>query len=147
MTAYELADLAFALGDRIDFHWGLFITVHLALLGAIVYIDRPLRRLEKVATLLLYLGFAGINYQQMNNQVTMLDMVYQDVQRLAAQASYVDSAILQRMAYDAEMGRIPLARLSLVGSHVFMLVIVSLSILFDNKIIRHESKTDSAETR
>ena len=138
MTAYELADLAVTLGNRIDFHWGLFITVHLALLGAIVYIDRPLRGVEKVATLLLYIGFASINYQQMSNQVELLNAVYEDVVTMAALPQHASAAVIQRMNDEAEMGRIPLARLMLISSHLFMFVVASLSIIFDNKIINHD---------
>jgi hypothetical protein len=37
MTPYELLDLALSLSNRIDTHWTLFISVHLALIGGIIY--------------------------------------------------------------------------------------------------------------
>ncbi|MGI9259300.1 MAG: hypothetical protein ACR2QQ_10720 [Gammaproteobacteria bacterium] len=138
MTPYELADLTITLGNRIDFHWGLFITVHLALLGAIIYIDRPLRRLEKVGTLLLYLGFAAINYQQMAAQIETLDSVYQDVVQIAATPDYADSVVIQRMATEANLGRIAWAQNLLVVSHLFMFFVVTLSIVFDRKVIQRD---------
>ncbi len=47
MTPYELLDLALSLSNRIDTHWALFISVHLALIGGIIYVDRPLSKREK----------------------------------------------------------------------------------------------------
>jgi len=61
MSAYESLDLYFSIANRIDLQWGLFITVHLALFGGIIYVDRPLRTLEKVGAILLYTGFATVN--------------------------------------------------------------------------------------
>ena len=49
MTPYELLDLALSLSNRIDTHWTLFISVHLALIGGIIYVDRPLAKNEKFA--------------------------------------------------------------------------------------------------
>ncbi len=36
-----LVELALDIGNRVDVQWELFVTVHFALLGAIVYLDQP----------------------------------------------------------------------------------------------------------
>jgi hypothetical protein len=71
MTAYELIDLAVGIGNRIDVQLGIFITVHLAIFGGIIYVDRPLTRTEKVASLFIYSLFAYLNYRIMANQLTL----------------------------------------------------------------------------
>jgi hypothetical protein len=38
MTAYELFDIALGISNRIDVQWGLFITIHLAIFGGIIYV-------------------------------------------------------------------------------------------------------------
>ena len=47
MTLYQLLDLSLSLSNRIDTHWALFISVHLALVGGIIYVDRPLLAKKK----------------------------------------------------------------------------------------------------
>jgi hypothetical protein len=138
VSAYEAVELALILGNRIDFHWGLFITVHLALFGAIVYIDRPLRRVEKLASLMLYVGFATVNYLQMSNQVNLLDAIYADITELSIQDEHANTVVIQHLATEAERGQIPLARRVLVFSHVIMLILVALSVIFDGRIIQRE---------
>ena len=61
MNAYELLELANNVNNRIDVQLGLFITIHLALFGGIIYVDRPLRTVEKLFGILIYTGFAILN--------------------------------------------------------------------------------------
>lgn len=68
MEMYQLLDIAVSLSNRLDTHWTLFISVHLALIGGIIYVDRPLQKPEKIAALLVYTGFAVINSLMMINQ-------------------------------------------------------------------------------
>jgi hypothetical protein len=132
---YELINIALSIGNRIDLQWTLFITVHLALLGAIVYIDRPLRKFEKIAALMIYCGFAFINFQQMNNQVLMVGSVYSDVLRLSTEGPNKNLAIVQRMANEAKLDRSGIQRNVLISSHVFMFLLVVVSVIFDRKLI------------
>jgi hypothetical protein len=136
MTPAEVVELALAIGNRIDLQWGLFITVHLALLGAIVYIDRPLKRTEKIAALLMYLGFASVNYQQMSSQLMLIDAAYEDAYQLASDSERPASELINRMALQHEQGRAKWSRWILNGSHVLMIVLVFLSIIFDQALVR-----------
>ena len=76
MSPYELLDLALSLNNRIDNHWTLFITVHLALIGGLIYVDRPLLKNEKLAAVIIYTGFAVINFLMMLHQEQFLGSVY-----------------------------------------------------------------------
>jgi Ca2+/Na+ antiporter len=147
VTGYEIIDIALSIGNRIDLQWGLFITVHVALLGAIVYIDRPLRRVEKIAALLMYCGFALVNYQQMNSQLRLVGSAYADIELLSHQDEYQNIVVIQKMAGEAQQGRAEKSHLVLTSSHVFMFVLVFVSIIFDSKILSRETpKREPADT-
>jgi Na+/proline symporter len=135
MSEFELVQLALSIGNRIDLHWGLFVTVHVALLGAIVYVDRPLRPVEKIAALLMYFGFALVNYMQMQNQVLLLGAAYADIAAAAVQEANSAAAIIQRMALEHAGGRSATMQTVLVVSHLFMLLVVVLSVVFDRRML------------
>lgn len=42
--------------------WGLFIAVHQALFAGAIYIDRPMRVPGNQGAMMLYSGFAAVNY-------------------------------------------------------------------------------------
>ena len=79
MTAYELLDLSISIGNRIDLQLSVFITVHLAIFGGIVYVDRPLRSTEKVASLLLYSVFAALNLRIMQTQLGLDESIAREI--------------------------------------------------------------------
>ena len=47
MSPSEIAELAIDISNRVDMQWGLFVTVHMAVIGAIVYLDKPMLKIEK----------------------------------------------------------------------------------------------------
>ncbi|MEM7358910.1 MAG: hypothetical protein AAF431_07430 [Pseudomonadota bacterium] len=134
MTIYELVDIALKISNRIDLQWGLFISVHAAFLGAIVYIDRPLSRLEKLVALIMYFGFAAINYNQMDVQIQLLGAVYQDIVLAIQQGGSDVLNIAQRFSVEADMGRETISRRVVVAAHLLMSIIVLLSVIFDSKL-------------
>ena len=142
MDAYQLIDITMSISNRIDLHWGLFITVHMALLGAIIYIDRPLVGAEKIGAIVMYSGFAIVNYMLMLTQVEMVGATYADIAALASLPGYENVHIVQQMATAAEQGRSEQSRLVVMFAHGFMLVVVLLSIIFDDQItpIKAEKK-------
>ncbi|MEO1034521.1 MAG: hypothetical protein AAFX44_03060 [Pseudomonadota bacterium] len=118
-------ETALEIGNRIDAQWGLFITVHLAILGAMVYIDEPLHRFEKIIGIAVYLGFAFINLAMMQSQILLLDATYTDIVRFADEGA--DSELVQRMADLQRNGRGRVSRLVMNISHLVMAVLVILS--------------------
>jgi len=72
-------ELAGAAGGRIDALWGFFITIHLAILGGIVYVDRPLSISEKTVALALYFGFVVANYYGLSLQQDLLNASIQEI--------------------------------------------------------------------
>lgn len=131
MSFYELMDLALSINTRLDTHWSLFITVHLALIGGIIYVDRPLKRNEKVGAILIYTGFALINYFVMSNQIAILNSFYEQVISLKDDACCKDSVVMHRVVKQMEDGYESTMRLFVRGTHIVMYLIVLMSIVYD----------------
>ena len=142
MTVYELLDIALAVGNRIDMQWGLFITVHLAVFGGIIYVDRPLRLPEKVGALFVYFGFAALNYRVMSVQLGLFKSSYTEIADLAAGGCCDSNQLIEYIAADVATGRLELTDLVVVGGHSMMAFIVTIAIIFDKTIgskLRHET--------
>ena len=147
MTAYEMIDIIMSLNNRIDVQWGMFITVHLALFGGIIYVDRPLRVTEKSAALIIYAGFAVINYMVMNNQVIQVGHIYHDLVSLSDDLCCKSSELIQRMVLEVNNGRLQAIHSILWVVHGLMFVLVVLSIIFDQAISAiASSDTEASDT-
>lgn len=127
MGAAELVELALDIGNRVDVQWGLFVTVHLAALGAMAYVDEPLHPIEKVVALVIYFGFAGINFAQMHAQLALLHAAYTDI---AALAPSQGGALVKQMTMEHDAGRHRYAELVVMISHGLMLILVTLSVIY-----------------
>ena len=79
MTLYELLNLMQNTGFRVDAQWGFFLTVHMALFGGIIYVDRPLKKTEKIVAIVLYSGFALVNYFMLANQIELIHRIYLEI--------------------------------------------------------------------
>lgn len=140
MTPYEVISSLTLFAYRIDIQWGLFITVHLAVFGGIIYVDRPLQKKEKVASLLVYSGFTAINYMGMSTQIGVLDSIYQELIKLSSDACCVTNNIIQKLAEDGRQRSLGLIKTILIGVHCLMFVLVALSIIFDQALSRNPSE-------
>ena len=139
MTPYELLDLALSLSNRIDTHWTLFITVHLALIGGIIYVDRPLERNEKIITMIIYLGFALINYLMMKNQALFLGSIYQQIDEIKGEACCVGNHVIQYIVSLYQYKTPDKMIISILVAHVVMVVIVAISIVYDQAVPKNDS--------
>lgn len=134
MTPYELLDIALSVGNRVDVQWGLFITVHLALFGGIIYVDRPLRLPEKVGAMALYTAFGLINFRIMQIQVDLLHNAYREIADRMTLDCCANNQLLEYVATDVASGRFAFTELFLVGGHLLMAFLVVVSIVFDTSI-------------
>jgi len=131
MTLFELIDISQSISDRIDVQWGFFITVHMALFGGIVYVDRPLKTTEKWVAMVLYTGFSTINYIQLRNQFTLLLFSFDDIHTLAANQPRL--ALLdyyEKLRTSAAYNHVSFL---IAAVHVVMLFIVLGSIISDTE--------------
>ena len=134
MTAYELLDIALAAGNRIDVQWGLFITVHLALFGGIIYVDRPLRLPEKLGAIAIYAAFALLDFRVMRLQFGLLQSAYREIASRAGDACCAGNQLIEYVAADVASGRLGVAEGVIVGGHLIMATLVVLCIVFDQAI-------------
>jgi len=142
MTPYELLDLALSLSNRIDTHWTLFISVHLALIGGIIYVDRPLFKKEKVAALLIYTGFAFINYMMMRNQALFLDSIYQQLFAMRNDACCINNKVINYIVGLNEYDNSNKLMSSILITHITMYIILTLSIFYDKALPESEESRE-----
>lgn len=144
MSLYELISISQGLSDRIDVQWGFFITMHMALFGGIVYVDRPLKRPEKWVAILLYSGFSFINYLMLNNQFSMLMVIYQDVVSVAG--NHTGFAIIGYYENVFQSGRYLYVKPLIAIIHAIMFIIVLVSIIFDKEKDDLDAPADSRQS-
>jgi len=131
MSLYELIVLSQSVSDRVDVQWGFFITMHLALFGGIVYVDRPLKLPEKLVAIFLYSGFTIISYVMVNNQISLFIFTLQDIVSVAA--NHPDLATFDY--YENYVQSIFYKYLKSIAAitHVIMFIIVLVSIILDTE--------------
>ena len=62
LTLYELLDVMASAHDRINTLWNFFVTIHLAILGALIVLRREVGWMAKFVVLFAYCGFSWVNY-------------------------------------------------------------------------------------
>lgn len=134
MTPYELFDLANSAANRADIQWGLFITIHMAIFGGIIYVDRPLRRSEKAALLTVYSGFAGINYLVTRTQLQFVHTINQEIARLSTDPCCIDSLLVSRIVERLDGPSFEIGMSVLAVSHLVMAILVLLAVIFDKRL-------------
>ncbi|MDJ0748191.1 MAG: hypothetical protein QNJ11_01845 [Woeseiaceae bacterium] len=144
MTLYELFDVALSVGNRIDVQWGLFVTVHLAIFGGIIYVDRPLRLPEKVGAMAIYAAFAALNFRVMRLQMDLMQHAYQEIALFITEECCADNLLVEFVATDVESERFALADSIVVGGHSIMALLVAVSIVFD-KTLRATARDSAAD--
>jgi hypothetical protein len=142
MTPYELLMIAAGINNRIDVQWGLFISIHLALFGGIIYVDRPLRVFEKTGAVFLYSCFTLLNYQMMVNQTVMLEQTYLEIAKFSQNDCCIDNHLIQHVAKEVSLNRFGLTYLLLQSWHLVMFVLILVSIIFDRKLNNAKNPTD-----
>jgi len=147
MTPYELLDLALSLSNRIDTHWTLFISVHLALIGGIIYVDRPLVRNEKFAAIIIYSGFALVNYFMMKNQALFLGSIYQQIFQMKEQACCLDNSVIEYVVGLHEWDSAAKTLTSILATHIVMYIILMLSIFYDRVLPKNKGSKKSMKIK
>ena len=145
MTPFELFDLSISIGNRLDIQWGLFITIHLAIFGGIIYVNRPLTRSEKVGALIIYTGFAVINYLVTRNLLEFFHSANQDIARYATDACCLDTLLVQQVAARVEGLAYVISQSVLLLAHLAMAALVASSVIFDKQIAAVASTASTAD--
>ena len=139
MSAYELLSLSISLSERIDTHWTLFISVHLALIGGIIYVDRPLTKKEKSAAIFVYSGFAMINYFMMKGQAEFLNSIYKQIDFIKNDICCKGNFVINHVVNLHEINVTSILSTSIIVTHIIMFLVILLSIFFDKKLsVEHD---------
>ena len=127
MSLYEMIDLALSIGNRLDVQIGIFITVHLALFGGIIYVDRPLHRAEKIVTLVVYSLFAFLNYRMMASQLEMMEAIYRQIASIPTESDGLALHFVSTLNSGAFFWKWTM----LLVAHVLTFAAVIASVMFD----------------
>jgi len=84
LSPYELLDLIASQQHIINDTWTFFVTVHLALLGGLIFIRRSLHPVERLVAVLGYLAFIVINHQIQSQNYAVLNQLMTETKGLAA---------------------------------------------------------------
>lgn len=131
MTEYELVSVAVATGERLDSQWAIFISVHLALLGAIVYVDRPLRRLEKIGASLIYAAFAVFNYRLI---ISLRDLLERCALELSEANPDLTDNVTEYFSDLSHSGHFAQAESTITALHIIAFAIVIAAVVFDGAL-------------
>lgn len=131
MSPYELMDIAQSVANRIDVQWGFFITVHMAILGGIVYVDRPLTLKEKLVGTALYIILAFFNFRILTAQLDLLEAVYRELVVLAELPAYQSLQLLDFFVDAIARDRFKFTFWVSLGLHTIAFVVVVGSIATD----------------
>lgn len=134
MTPYELFDLATSTANRADVQWGLFITIHMAIFGGIIYLDRPLKRSEKTVLLIVYFGFAAINYLMTRTQLVFIHLANREIARFATDPCCVDNLLVKEVVERLEGPQFVIGMSVLLLLHIAMAVLVLIAVIFDKRL-------------
>lgn len=137
MTLYELLDLNISTGGRIDVQISIFITVHLAIFGGIIYVDRPLHRNEKVSSLIIYTIFAFLNYTIMKNQLDISFSLVSEIAKLENNPCCVDNTTGKYIADRFNAGSYIMKEVLLIVGHLAFYIMVFLSVIFDRALSKN----------
>lgn len=144
MTPCELFHLSNSIGNRLDIQLGLFITVHLAIFGGIIYVDRPLRRSKKAGALSIYAGFALIKYLITANLFGYFHSANQDIARNATDACCRKNLLVNQVLTRVEGSGYEIFKLVLLLSHLVMAMLVTVSVIFDRRVAALASRSSTA---
>lgn len=131
MTFYELIDVAQSFAARIDVQWGFFLTVHMALLGGIYYVDRALSIVEKSLAVFLYTVLAVMSFRMLRLQQSLLENAYADIAALQNDVCCAGSHLMEFYVTEVNAGFGSRIFFVAVGMHLLAFVVVVLSIVLD----------------
>ena len=103
ITIKDVADLLFALRERIDFYWNFYVVVVIAVIGWLVSVKLTLTRPMKVLVSVAYLTAAVANFVGLYSSYTFAEALRTDLLRMTATTLLTDThLILEQHSYLAQ---------------------------------------------
>jgi hypothetical protein len=85
MTLYETLDAINALRSLIFNIWNMFVAVHIAIVGGLLFVNRPISLAERVVAFLAYLGFVFMNGRAQLANYGLLEVLADQARALETQ--------------------------------------------------------------
>ncbi len=128
MTLYEYIEVALETGHRLDAQWALFITVHLGLFGAILYVRRTPSMVERIGGIILYAVFG---FFSLRLTLSLRDLLQRTAETIQANQTTTSPDIVA--AYFADLsnsGHFAQARVTIIAVHLAAFALVAMTLLF-----------------
>lgn len=141
MSEYQIVDLFLNISTKQDALWAIFFSVHMAIFGGIIYVDRPLKRNEKVFAVAAYLVFAMMNFVSVSAGQRMMGALRSDLANIVADDTVMsETALLFETASRIE----PYQQSITMGVHVLAALMAIGAIVFDRERKPKETPRRSA---
>lgn len=134
MSYYELMQLAILCGQEIDTSWNFFISIHMAIFGAIL-ISNNLKLISMQQKFILYLSyllFTVINVRSKINSYTLYSSIFHDLNTINNQIGEGVKNYIVNSNFD---DRITIC----VAIHVFALLIFSFFLFYKSNNMNTQS--------
>jgi hypothetical protein len=93
MSEFEILQIYNLFDDKADFYWNLFVSVNIALLGLLVYFDKPVKISFRIMFFIIYLSFSLVVYFSMIGNLNFITLLQQDVQLGINEGRFVGKTI------------------------------------------------------
>lgn len=108
--------------------WAIFFSVHMAIFGGIIYVDRPLRVPEKLFAIAAYLVFAVMNFVALRAGQRIIGALRSD---LTALHENPEDASQTASLFETSNRFVSVLETLTIGIHVTAIMLVVATILLD----------------
>ncbi|MCA8900345.1 MAG: hypothetical protein KDA53_03760 [Hyphomonas sp.] len=129
MTPESYISVAMETGHRLDTQWGLYISVHLALFGAVLYVRRPLGMAEKVIGIGLYTVFGVYSLRVMLSLRDLLERTAHQVDAMLEKDASANDLVLGYFSNLSNSGHFANGTISITSVHFIGLAMVASALL------------------
>jgi len=130
MSTYELLDVLASNYQKIDGLWNFFITIHLALLGALFLMPRRISIPEKLVVLIAYGAFSYVNRGALVDTYDYHRVVLAEIARLKVLPAETGGLIIQHL----DSFQLDQKIAFLAWSHYAAGAVVAIAVLFANAL-------------
>ncbi len=134
LSLYELLDIAASQWSKIDSLWNFFLWIHLAILGGLIAVDRPVSILERLTAMAIYSAFLFLNYLGLSTAYGYFEAIILQIR------AYPDVAHAEQVR--AYLDRVPLDIFPLTLEAVYLLgfTFTGVALTFANSFVRAKLK-------
>jgi hypothetical protein len=140
MSLYELLDLLASNYQKIDTLWEFFISIHLAVLGALFLMPRRVSMPERLVAFLAYAAFSYVNRSALVDTYDYHAVLLKEIARFKAAPPDTGGLLVQQIAGFNLQAKTQF----LAWSHYLAAAFVAFAMLFANTLAREPETSVSA---